>query len=69
MQFVPVISCFGMTCPSVRHNISVCSNLLLFEMSPPCLFSDLVFKSAIFEELPEVYEAVKVDNCLSFRNF
>ena len=57
-----------MTCVSVRHNISVSGNLLSFEMSTPCLFSDLVFKSAVFEELPEVYEVVRVDNCLSFRN-
>ena len=44
-----------MTCVSVRHNISACSNLLSFE-------------SANFKELPEVHEIVKFDNCLSFRN-
>ena len=54
---------------SVRHSISVCSSLMSFVMSKPCLFSDLVFKSAIFKELPEVHEVVKVyNNCLSFRN-
>ena len=55
-----------MTCVSVSNKIYVCSNLLSFEMSIPCLFSNLVFKSAIFKELPEVHEVVKVGNCPSF---
>ena len=46
-----VISCSGMTRVFVRHNITVCSNLLSFELPTACLFSDLVLNTILFSNL------------------
>ena len=56
----------GKICVSVKQKIFLWSILFWIEMSTPCLFSNLVFKRAIFNKLSKMQEVVKVVNCLSF---